>query len=260
MRTIAQRPIRPSGWAFHLIALTSLLLTALPLFAQYGGEESAPVHHTAQAHHEHGVANDWEGSPEGKAYSEFNHHLAAVFVLLIGLSELRQGLALPFLTWTRVLLPAAMLIAGIFLLIWSDHKAWPIGSMSLAQTLFGGDWEILQHKIYGLLLLAVGTIEWLRRSGRIAHGAWLVPLPAFAIIGGLMLFGHMHGAHPSAQKIAIHHAIMGSIAVTAGSSKLMSGWQTRQHDTDNLISRSYWELLWAGLILLIGVQLLIYSE
>ena len=39
-----------------------------------------------------------------------------------------------------------------------------------------------------------------------------------------MLFGHSHGFHPSAQKIAMHHAIMGTMAVTAGSTKLVSAW------------------------------------
>ena len=41
-----------------------------------------------------------------------------------------------------------------------------------------------------------------------------------------MLFGHSHGFHPSAQKIAMHHAIMGTMALTAGSSKLFSTWFT----------------------------------
>jgi putative copper resistance protein D len=88
------------------------------------------------------------------------------------------------------------------------------------------------------------------------HAAWTTPLPLMAIIGGLMLFGHSHGLHPSAQKIAIHHTIMGTMAITAGSSKLWSGWIASPRKT----GPSKWELLWAGLILLIGAQLLIYSE
>ncbi len=34
------------------------------------------------------------------------------------------------------------------------------------QTMFSGDWEIIQHKILAVLLLVVGAIEWL---GRIGH-------------------------------------------------------------------------------------------
>jgi hypothetical protein len=54
----------------------------------------------------------------------------------------------------------------------------------------------------------------------------------------------------------MHHAIMGTMAVTAGSSKLFSTWANPLREE----SFSRWEWLWAGLILLIGAQLLIYSE
>ncbi len=57
-------------------------------------------------------------------------------------------------------------------------------------------------------------------------------------------------------KIALHHAIMGTMAITAGSSKLFSGWRGRELMSE----RSYWELMWASLVVLIGLQLLIYSE
>jgi hypothetical protein len=122
--------------------------------------------------------------------------------------------------------------------------------------LSGSDREIFQHKSYGILAFAVGTIEFLRRLGWFAHAAWTVPLPLFAIVGGLMLFGHAHGDHPAAYKIGLHHAIMDTMAITAGSSKLVSGWRRRQL----IRERSYWELIWATLVLVIGLQLLLYSE
>jgi putative copper resistance protein D len=212
--------------------------------------------------HEHAgtASGGWEGPAEGKAYSEFNHHLAGVFVLLIGLSELRTGLALATLAWTRFLLPVSMLLAGAFLMIWSDHEAWPVGSLSFTQTFFGGDQEILQHKVYGIMLLGVGSIELLRRTGRVRQVLWMIPLPAFAIIGGLMLFLHSHGVHPAAHKIALNHAIMGIMAVSAGSSKLMSGWTGPYAAAAGASGRSRWEIVWACFILLIGAQLLIYTE
>jgi putative copper resistance protein D len=153
-----------------------------------------------------------------------------------------------------------MLLAGGFLMVWSDHEAWPVGSLTFAQTFFGGDHEILQHKVYGLLLLGVGIIELLRRTGRVRQALWMIPLPAFAIVGGLMLFLHSHGAHPAAHKIAIHHAIMGIMAVSAGSSKLVSGWVGPGAGPGGAAGRSPWELVWACFILLIGTQLLIYTE
>ena len=265
MPPVERRPIRPAGWAFRLlpllagawlaglgmiVSLAILLSDSVP--AQPPGPGREPVHHQNASGHDHaGVAGSgWEGSPEGKAYSEFNHHTAGVFVLLIVLGEFRYPLALTALACTRLLLPMAMLGSGGFLLIWSDHEAWPIGSLSFVQTFFGTDGEIVQHKLYAVLFLAVGLIELLRRTGRLAQAWWRIPLPAVAILGGLMLFLHSHGAHLVAHRIAIHHTLMGIMAITAGSCKLAS----------ELPDRSRWGLAWACLILLIGVQLLFYSE
>ncbi len=94
-----------------------------------------------------------------------------MFVLLVGLSELRGGLGVSMLAWSRFLLPLAMLGAGGFLMIWSDHDAWPIGSLSFAQTFFSDDYEIVQHKLYAILFLSVGAVEFLRRTGKVTHMA-----------------------------------------------------------------------------------------
>jgi len=198
----------------------------------------------------------WEGSVEGIAFSEFNHHLAGVLVILMGLAELAQASRLPPLGWVKVLLPVSMLITGLFLLIWSDHEAWPIGSLSFGQTYFGGDHEILQHKTFGVLLLAVGIVELLRRLGRLSQFVWTVPLPILATIAGVMLFGHSHGTHPSAQKIAIHHTIMGTMALAAGSSRLLSGSLHSASGSPRVI----WEWIWGGLVFALGIQLFWYSE
>jgi hypothetical protein len=52
------------------------------------------------------------------------------------------------------------------------------------------------------------------------------------------------------------HALMGTMAVTAGSLKLLADWF--RSSSHSLHSKG--ALVWAGLILLIGMQLLIYSE
>ncbi len=207
--------------------------------------------------HDHRFSSaGWEGSAAGIAYSERNHHIAGLLVVLMGLAELGHALRLTWSHWSRLLLPAAMIGTGLFLLVWSDHEAWPIGSLSFMQTFFGEDLEILQHKVYGVLALGVGAIEFIRRAGLVRHAGWSAPLALMALIGGWMLFGHSHGDHPSAHKIALHHAVMGTIALTAGSSKLIAGWLGRSGG----VIPSRWEVLWASLILVIGVQLLIYSE
>jgi putative copper resistance protein D len=246
-------------WA-GFVLLAFLLLSVDPIWAQHDGHGQSSLQEQVSTDHEHHAATGdragWEGSVAGVAYSEFNHHLIGMLVLIIGLSELRHALAMSFWDWARFLLPGALLTSGFFLLVWSDHNAWPIGALSFVETFFGSDQEIFQHKSYGLLSLTVGAIELLHRFGQIRHAAWVAPLPLFAIIGGLMLFGHSHGDHPSAHKIAMDHAMMGTMAVTAGSSKLLSNWFRSPSHAQS----SMWELIWPFLILLIGIQLLIYSE
>jgi hypothetical protein len=244
---------------FISCAALILLLIVSPALAQHLTESHREPPSVAEFSHEHqhgGSSSDaWEGSAKGIAYSERNHHIAGLMVVLMGLAELSHVMRLPSLAWVRLMLPSAMLFAGLFLMIWSDHEAWPIGNLSLVET-FTNDPEIIQHKMYGILMLSVGTGELLRRLGRVGHRAWASPLPLMAILGGLMLFGHSHGDHPGAHKIAMHHAIMGTMAVTAGSSKLFSTWVEPVSGE----ASSRWEWLWTGLILMIGLQLLIYSE
>ena len=239
---------------FCRLALLVLLIAA-PALAQHS---AALSHESAHgAHHTQPVPKEaWEGSAQGIAYSERNHHIAGLMVILMGLAELGHALRLSSLRWVSFLLPSALLSAGCFVMVWSDHEAWPIGSLSFAETFGGVDHEILQHKIFGILALTVGSVELFRRSGRIGHKAWASPLPLMAIVGGFMLFGHSHGFHPSTEKIAMHHAIMGTMAVTAGSSKLLSAWVGPTGQP----SSTRWEWVWVSLILLIGAQLLIYAE
>ena len=228
------------------LMIATILVFSAAVFAQQ--HDPAPHHHDAPP-----AAGQWDGSPEGVAYSEFNHHMAGVFVLLIGLSELRGALGVSMLVWSRFLLPLTMLGAAGFLMVWSDHDAWPSGSLSFAQTFFSDDFETVQHKLYAILFLTVGTIEMLRQTGRVTHMAWGMSLPVLALTGGVMLFLHSHGTHPSAHKIAIHHAVMGTTALLAGTCKIIVGTKTQA-------GRSPWALAWSALVLLIGVELLIYSE
>lgn len=234
-----------------------ILVLLAPAAAQQSSSLAVDSLHAGH-HGQHGrpAPEAWEGSAKGIAYSERNHHIAGLLVILMGAAELTHAMRLAALSWVRLLLPSALLCAGAFLLIWSDHEAWPIGSLTFGQSFFGDDYEIIQHKVYGILAFAVGSVELFRRMGRAGHRAWASPLPLMAIVGGLMLFGHSHGFHPSAQKIATHHAIMGTLALTAGSSKLFSTWFNPTPGA----AAVRWDWIWAFFILLIGTQLLIYSE
>ena len=231
--------------------------------APHAIDSSYPAHLSeGVAPHAAHALSGWNRSGEGKAYSEFNHRLAGALVLLIGLSELHGAWGITAWSWVRLLLPGAMLAAGTYLAVWSDHDAWPIGSQTFMDMFFGGDTETLQHKSYAFLLLVVGTLELFRRSGRLQERYWALPLPTFAVIGGSLLFLHSHSDHPSAHQIALHHLTMGVTSLMAGTCLLVSEYSLATADTINSVASSHarWKGAWGIFVLIIGIQLLVYAE
>ncbi|WNM63088.1 hypothetical protein [Candidatus Nitrospira neomarina] len=222
------------------------------------------THHNHTVHHQDAApqAGQWEGSPEGIAYSEFNHAFVGVGVILMGFSEWQRIMGWQAFMWVRWLLPGSLIGSGIFLLTWSDHLAWPIGPWTLAETLSGKDPEMLQHKIFGILALAVGLVEGFIGAGKFSHVFWRSLLPVFALVGGLMLFRHMHGLHPGGHDIQTHHNIMGTLAL-AGGLAWFTGELLPRTQISSSISfplGSLLKILWSIFILIIGIQLIFYSE
>ncbi len=274
-----KRPIRPSGWALLLsevvlkngssmkwgISLLSALLLVGVFVARPAvvWPEPAAEHQQASSttdtnHKAHGIegSGGWEGSAEGIAYSEFNHHFAGLCDVVFGLAELGYALQYPLPLWTRLVLPGALGVMGGFLLVWSDHDAWPIGSLSFVETFFGQDREIIEHKLYGILALVIACCETLRRIGRVQHPAWAAPLVVLTLVGGLLLFVHTHGNHPATARIEFHHALLGTVGVWAALSKGLASWLPSA--SPRIVKR--WEVAWAGSVILFGLLLLIYSE
>ena len=248
-------------WASLLFVLV-LMVAQSPWWADVRAQPS-PEHHqisvalgtTNNPHGEH-ADGGWEGSAQGVAYSEFNHRFAGVFVLLFGLAELGHALRYQLPFWTRLVLPSALGVIGAYLLIWSDHEAWPIGSLNFVQTFFGQDQEILQHKFYGVFGVTAAVSETLRRVGWAQHPAWAAPLVFLGLVGALLLFVHSHGNHPANATIELHHALLGGLGIGAAFSNAMVSW------TSGTSSRAVkkWELAWGTFVTLIGIQLFVYFE
>lgn len=210
---------------------------------------------TDDPHGEH--ANErWEGAPRGKAFSEFAHHFAGSLEVIFGLAELGYALQYPLPHWTRFILPGALSMVGGFTLIWSDHDAWPIGSLSFVETFFGDDREMIEHKSYGILTLTIAFFETLRRMGRVRHPAWAAPLVLLVLAGSLLLFVHSHEHHPEAAKIQFHHSLLGIAGVGAAFFKGFASWLPGASSQ----MRNRWDMAWAGSIILSGLLLLAYSE
>jgi len=194
-----------------------------------------------------------------KVFSEFSHHLAGAFVLVMALGEMSLVLPVTALAWARVLLPLSMLGAGIYLLIWSDIDAWPFVE-GLYKPFLIGDWETIQHKLYAVLLLTTGMIELLRRRGRLEKPGWRVPLPLFSIVGGLLLFLHAHHVYAGMEVILLHHRIMGTTAILAGCCKLVPDVFGPSSGPAGNPGRPAWDLVWGILLLQVGLELMLYFE
>ncbi|MBS0153360.1 MAG: hypothetical protein JSS38_02085 [Nitrospira sp.] len=244
--------------------LSVLVLVSTPSFlgadvrTQLSSEHHPILAPAEQRHETHRDAGggSWEGSDQGIAYSEFNHRFAGLFVLLFGLAELGHALRYQLPVWTRLVLPGALGVLGTYLLIWSDHEAWPIGSLSFIQTFSGLDPEIIQHKFYGVFSATAAVSETIRRIGLARHPAWAVPLVFLGLAGAVLLFVHSHGNHPANHTIELHHALLGTVSIGAAISSAMVAWVSGT----SAQTMKRWEAAWAGCVIVIGIQLLLYFE
>ncbi len=243
-----------SGLILVIVSTTSISETHAQL---HSGHQDVPAETGGAAAHQNAHAGGgWEGSPQGIAYSEFNHRFAGLCAVLFGLAELGLALRYPWPFWTRLVLPGTLGVVAILLLVWSDHDAWPIGSLSFAETFFGGDIEIIQHKFFGVIAAGIALSETLRRIGWVRHPAWAAPLILLPMIGGLLLMVHSHGDHPTSAKIQLHHTLLGGVSLCAAFSKAMASWIPGA--SGRFVKR--WDVVWAGSVILIGLLLLLYSE
>lgn len=194
----------------------------------------------------------------GIGFREFGHQMAGVFLLAAGILLLAQDRLARRLPTIRYFWPFCFLVPGIYLLILSDTEIWPFGDQNLF-TLLRTDTQVLQHKIYSLILLAIGWIELQRMRGKI-RGAWAAfVFPALALFGAVMLFFHPHGigghgpAHMAAmQKVQAQHIWFGIVGVGIALAKLLA----ELHWTPKAI----FGRVWPSLMMVLGALLLVYKE
>jgi copper resistance protein D len=193
-----------------------------------------------------------------KRESEFNHHLAGILVLVAGLLILAEGSIRQRWAVGRHVWPMCFLVSGIFLLIFSDTELWPFGEQSWY---FGltHHMEVLQHKVFAVLLLAVGATELQRARGTLngKWSGWVFPLVAVA--GSLMLLFHEHqGGMVGPNHMEVMHRIQSEhygFAVTGIGIALSKGLAETPFEW-----RPFFQRLFPTLLVVLGALLLVYVE
>ncbi len=146
------------------------------------------------------------------AWSEFNHHWAGVFVLLIGLLALadRAGWR-PARHW-----PLLFLLLAALLFVRSDPEVWPIGANGFWESL--RDVEVLQHKLLVLFVVVFGLFEWRVRLTGIRRGWMPYVFPMVCVLGGAALLTHSHNISNVKDQLLIEitHTPLALFGIAAG--------------------------------------------
>ena len=194
------------------------------------------------------MAPPGERKPVERAWSEYNHHWAGLFVATMGLLAVVERLGIRRARhWPLVFLGLAL-----FLFARNDPRAWPLGPAGFWESLALPD--VLQHRAFVLLVTAFGIFEWMVRTGRLPLRPWSYVFPLLCAAGGGLLLTHSHAMFSLKEEFLteVTHAPLGILGAFAGWARWLEvrlpaagrapGW------------------LWIGCFTAVGILLLVYRE
>jgi len=189
-------------------------------------------------------------APADIAWSEFNHHWAGVFVLVIGLLALLERTGK--VRWARHW-PLVFLALAAFLFVRSDPETWPLGDIGFFESL--RDAEILQHRLVVVLVVAFALFEWGVRTGRFKQPWAPLVFPLLTAVGGGMLLMHSHNISDVKEQFLIEltHIPLALLAVVSAWSRWL---ELRLPPPHNRIFGQIWPIAYV----LVGLLLLNYRE
>jgi len=191
-------------------------------------------------------------TPAEKAWSEYNHHWAGVVVLSMGLLALIAQAGKT--SWARNW-PLAFFGLSAFLFLRSDPETWPLGPVGFWATL--ADPEVLLHRFFAVLVIALAIFEWRVQTGRVTSGRGRLIFPVLIAISGALLLTHSHSLGNLKEEVLaeLSHIPLAILAVTAGWSRWLELRLPSENQTRGVMAR-----IWPLCIALIGVVLLNYRE
>ncbi len=183
------------------------------------------------------------------AWSEYNHHWAGLFVIAVGLLGLLHHAGLRAARhWPLLLLGLAA-----FLLVRSDPEVWPLGDVGVFESL--RDVEVLQHRVFVVLIVAFALFEWGVRTGRLRRPGAALVFPMLTAAGGALLLTHSHAISNVRDQLLIEmsHTPLALAGIGAGWARWL------ELRTDGSVRRvAGW--VWPACFLLVGTILLFYRE
>jgi putative copper resistance protein D len=186
--------------------------------------------------------------PIEHAWSEYNHHWAGLFVLVMGLLALAERWGVGAARhWPLVFLGLAA-----FLFIRNDPRAWPLGPAGFWESMTLPD--VLQHRVFVLLIVALAVFEWMVRTGRLRSRPWGYVFPLLCAAAGGLLLTHSHAMVDLKEEFLteVSHTPLGLLGGFAGWARWLELRLPEAGPTPGWV--------WRGCITAVGVLLLLYRE
>ena len=193
------------------------------------------------------------GNANDRAWSEYNHHWAGLIVLAAGLFALLSRL--PGGAWARNW-PLVFAGLAVFIIVRADPDAWPLGPRPFWGSLSAPD--VLQHRLYALLILVFAGFEWGVQTGRLRSRSAAMVFPLLCAAGGALLLTHNHSILNVKEELLteMSHTPIALLGATAGWSRWLElRLPGRLGSRQRLVS-----YVWPVCLLLVGLVLLNYRE
>jgi uncharacterized membrane protein len=171
---------------------------------------------------------------ENLRYSEWMHHIFGWMTLGLAMSLLAQAAWPARAKKFRPIVPAFLLLGGLFLFFMADRDLYAFTDLRQWR-----DREVQLHKALAVIMATIGVIGLVRifkgpaaETATATGPAAEAPRPkvensklvaVLALIGGSMLFTHVHTVAPYANVAAgvyIAHVVMGLVALAIGAARL----------------------------------------
>jgi putative copper resistance protein D len=185
-----------------------------------------------------------------RAWSEYNHHVSGLFVLVMGaLAILHVSGRAP---WARHW-PLVLLGLAAFMLVRNDPGAWPLGPQGFWASM--AEPTVLQHRVFVLLVVVFGIFEWRVRTGRISSPRSALVFPLLCAVGGGLLLTHSHASLNLKAEflLEVSHAPLGVLGISIGWARWL---ELRLAAPDDRMPGR----IWASALAVFGVLLLLYRE